>query len=176
MKCPAIAEKFHFFFKDCQSIYRDLTRPCFVTRSLCTTIRTSSHSNCFCQFCFYCFYVFNLWDLCYQRWKNKDNMTEYRTHNCLAIYIFTYLGNSLKNNNRLLSENGSQYKLKQYTTICSTMGNTFSRPPSPRRKGTGAMSLGPKSLHPKEDVDPFSRFCMVQARYILTNRAERQQN
>jgi len=43
------------FFKDSQSLYRDLMRLCFVTRSLYTTIRTSSHSNCFHQFCFYCF-------------------------------------------------------------------------------------------------------------------------
>jgi len=42
-----------FLSKDCQSLYRGSTRPCFVTRSLCTTIGTSSHSNCFYQFCFY---------------------------------------------------------------------------------------------------------------------------
>jgi len=58
-------------FKDCQSSYRDLMRPCFVTRSLCTTIRTSSHSNCFYQLCFCCF---NLWNLYYRGEKNNSQV------------------------------------------------------------------------------------------------------
>jgi len=30
LTCSAIAEKCHFFFKDYQSLYRDVTRPCFM--------------------------------------------------------------------------------------------------------------------------------------------------
>jgi len=46
----AIAEKFHFFFKACQSLYRAPMRPCFVTRSLCMTIQTSGRSTAFTSF------------------------------------------------------------------------------------------------------------------------------
>jgi len=42
LSCPWHNCSFQSPWRICQSLYRDLTLPCFVTRSLGTTIRTSS--------------------------------------------------------------------------------------------------------------------------------------